>query len=125
MPDGEPSALEHSLPLSNKSLFKPGDHLSCFRLGAATFDIIVRQRHVERILARNKTYGNKVPATGRIRIVIPAVARAPVLVPGTPIVRNRVVSGWAFTDPENCGHNIALPAIAPGPGKQRIASPHQ
>jgi hypothetical protein len=50
--DRYPPAFENALAVPHKSVTKPGDDTWCFGLGVPCFDVIVRQREVERILVQ-------------------------------------------------------------------------
>ncbi len=91
----------------------------------ATFDVVIGQRHVKRILARNEINRDVIAPTGRIRVIVSAVAAAPILVPRTLVVRDRVIARGPFADPENCGYDIRFPGVSSPTDCEAVAAAHQ
>jgi len=73
--------------------------------------IIVRQRDVKRVLAREKAQRHKFLPYIEIGIIVPAIIDRPIRVPRAGVVGNRISSGRTFSDPENGGHDTQSPGI--------------
>ena len=73
--------------------------------------IVVRQRKVKRVLLRNKSYWNVIPACARIRAIVSTVIRRPVKVPSTPVVGNRIVGSGLFSNPKDGRHDVRFPGV--------------
>ena len=77
----------------------------------STCFVVVRERAIKWVLPRSKFYGDIIAPIARIRVVKTAVAFCPLFVPRTCTIRDKIVTGWLFTDPKNCGHDICFPRI--------------
>src|SRR4029077_15881971 len=121
MTDSEPSAFKNGLAVTDEGLLKPRNHLAGFRFRATPFDIVVRQSDVKRILARNEVDRNKISSGGGFRGIIASIAIVPVSVPGTAIIRDRVVAAWAFAYPKDCRNDPKFPGVAAGSSTERCA----
>jgi hypothetical protein len=72
-------------------------------------DVVVRQRAVEWILTGNKSYGDIIASRRRVGGIEATVIARPIRVPGTPVVRHRIVASGFFSDPKDRRHNIRFP----------------
>jgi len=87
MPNLNPSTLTNRLAVADERIPEPGDRQCGLRFGVTLIvHIIVRQRYVERILTRKKTYRDKIPATFETWIVVAAVTGKPIAVPSALFV---------------------------------------
>jgi hypothetical protein len=109
--DRNPSVFENGLSIANKRLIKPGNYFACLVFGMTVFDIVVRESHVKRILARNEVDRDKIPPRTRVRAIVAPVVVIPVPVPGAAGIGNWVVAPGALADPEDGGNNADPPGI--------------
>src|SRR6516162_8426113 len=123
--NSDPPTLENSLAVASESLLEPGNHLIGFRFGVTAFDIVVRQSGVKWILARHKIQRDKISAIGRFGVVITSIAEIPIPVPGTPVIRNRVIAARALANPEDRSYDAEFPRITAGTATQSRSPAHQ
>ena len=109
--DCEPAPLEHCFSLFLKAVPKPWNHTLGLGLGVAAGDIAVGKGDVERILPGSESDRDVVAAVARIGIVVASVVESPFGIPGTAVVRHGVPGGRALPDPEDRGHDVAMPGI--------------
>ena len=109
--DCNPPILADGLPGFGVTLFKPRNNQ--WRLGfeLAVGHIVVREGAVKWILPRHEPGGDIVAPRGRIRIIKATIIRSPIGIPGTFVIRHRIVSASLFADPKYRGHDIAFPGI--------------
>jgi hypothetical protein len=107
--NGEPSTLEYGLAITDKRLLEPGDYLASFGFCSPSFDIVVRESHIKRILPRDKIDRNEISSGTDLGSIIASVAIVPIPVPGAAIVGDRVIAAGALTNPKNGGDNPELP----------------
>ena len=84
--------------------------------------VVIGQRAIKRILPRDERSRNVIPARGRLGSIEAAVIRGPVRVPGTLVIRDRIISAGLLANPKNRRHDVRLPRIArgrAGPGSGR------
>ncbi len=81
------------------------------RLRPMTFArlVVVGQRAIKRVLPRGEFYRDVVLAMRRVRIVVAAVVFRPGRVPTAGVIRDRVIRGRIFADPENRRDNALFP----------------
>jgi hypothetical protein len=120
-----PSVFENRFSIANKRLVEPGDHPAGFAFGMTTFDIVVRESEVKRILARDELDRNKISARSGVRIIVAPVVVGPVSVPGAAKIRHGIMAPWALSDPENCRDNATLPAIPSWPAAQSVSADYR
>ncbi len=97
------------------SLFKPRNHQRGFRLELTMSDVVVRQRTVKWVQLRNKCHRNVISPRARLGIIISAIIRRPIKVPGTFVVWNWIIASGLFSNPKHRGHDIGLPRDNAGP----------
>src|SRR6476469_8951048 len=85
---GDPSMLAHGLARLRVGLLKPGNNQRSLRLKLSVRHVVIRQGKVKRILPRSKRNGDVIAARRSFRGIKAAVARLPVGVPATLVVRN-------------------------------------
>ena len=102
--NGHPAVPAYGLSRSCVSLFEPGDDERRFRLELAMCDIVVRQRAVERVLARNERYRNIIAPGRWIGVIDAAIVLFPLLVPNA-------LAYLFFADPKDSGHDAGLPRV--------------
>ena len=112
--DGDPGALEHRLAGAREFLLEPGDHLRGLRLVRPVIDaVVVGQGHIEGVQARGEAGRTEIRrAFGRIRIVEAPEVLHPRRVPGTLVVRRRVLFGRLLPHPEHRRRDVGLPWVA-------------
>ena len=117
--NGKPTTFQDGLTIPDIRLLKPRDDLAGFRFGSTAFDVVVGKRDIKRILPGNEVDRNKISSGSGIRAIIASIAIVPIPIPGTTIVRDRVIAARAFTDPEDGGNNSKFPGVAAGTSTQR------
>src|ERR1035437_3773104 len=119
----------HPMALANRDASaavvapEPGNHFRHFRAVAAVGgDIIVGQGDIKRVLRGSECGGKQ--AVASIRVVVAAVIRQPVLIPGARLVRRRVVLGRKFANPEYGGRDPTVPLCQAAEFFRRIFHHH-
>jgi len=98
------------LAVFNKCFLEPGDDLFGFGLEFIVGEIVVGKRDVERVLPGDKLGGKETCAMGGKRIVEPAEAADPIVIPGVGFLDAFSIMPGAH--PEDGGHDPGLPGIA-------------
>ena len=112
MMDCYPTPLENWLSRFNKNIFKPRDDPSSVLFCWSSGNIVVRERTIKRILSRSECLRNKILSRWWTWIIIPSKVTSPISIPGTFIIRNRIMCGRTFSNPKNRCNNVALPRLA-------------
>src|SRR5271165_950136 len=73
VPDRHPPTFANRLSILHKTSPEPGNHLCRLRLCVMIVDVVVRERNVERILARDKICWDEISSVIRVRAVIAPV----------------------------------------------------
>src|SRR4029434_8544062 len=104
-----PAAFADGNARSSIRLLTPTHLLGCLcSLTFARF-VVVRQRAVKRILPGCEFHREVILAPRRPRIVVAAVVFRPGCVPAAGVVRDGIIRGRIFANPEHCGDDFRFP----------------
>lgn len=115
--DGDPAVATDADPVSGECFFEPGDDEFCLGFMRAFGQVVVGEGAVERVLSGDEAGWEIAAPFGGVGVVVTAEGDHPVGIPGRGAVVDGVIDGGTFANPEDGGHDTAMPRVLGGGAK--------